>query len=390
MDEQALVSVVVPTRNESGNVHELLRRLAGLRPGIVGEVLFVDDSDDDTPEVIAGVSGGCPFPVRVLHREPSQRGDGLAGAVILGFADATGAWLCVLDGDLQHPPEVIVDLIDTARELDADLVCATRYADGGDRGGLDGGRQLVSRASTVAARALFPRSLAGISDPMSGYFLVRRDALDLARVHPRGFKILLELLVNHPDLRRAEVPFRFDRRVCGESKAGIREGLTYLRRLLALRASCRWAPRPRWLVALGFALVGATGIVVNLVALVLLVAAGLGYMLAAALATQVAIAFNYWLLERAVFSASPSSRPWQRFGRYWTLSTALLVAGLPLLWLVVSGLGIHYALGNLLVIGVLFICRFVVSDRLIWARPARSSAPAPRDFPMVEGEQVAA
>ena len=229
------MSLIVPTRNEAGNVSELLVRLGRLPAGVLGEVIFVDDSDDDTPAAIAYLAGSVDFPVAVVHREPGLRTGGLSGAVVEGFRRAGGQWLAVMDADLQHPPEVLADLVTTGESAGADIVCATRNVSGGGRDGLGAARDVISRSFAAFARRAFPRRLRGVSDPMSGFFLVRRSAVDPEALNPTGFKILLEILVRTPRLRRAEVGYEFAARHAGDSKASLRQGVTYLRHLARLR-----------------------------------------------------------------------------------------------------------------------------------------------------------
>jgi dolichol-phosphate mannosyltransferase len=148
-----------------------------------------------------------------------------------------------MDADLQHPPELLETLWSTSR-TGADFVVASRYLDGGTAKGLGGWqRRAVSTLATWAAKRVLRAELAGISDPMSGFFLVRRSCLDLSALQPRGFKLLLELLVHNPRASVVEVPYTFDARHAGVSKAGLSEGLTYLSRLIQLRAQARRAPR---------------------------------------------------------------------------------------------------------------------------------------------------
>ncbi|HET7041458.1 MAG TPA: glycosyltransferase, partial [Gemmatimonadales bacterium] len=199
----------MPTRNEAGNISELLVRLGRLPAGVLGEVIFVDDSDDGTPAAIAYLAPSVDFPVAVIHREPGERTGGLSGAVVEGFRRARGAWLGVMDADLQHPPEVLADLFGAGESAPADIVCATRNVSGGGRDGLGATRDVISKSFTTFARRAFPRRLSGVSDPMSGFFLVRRAALDPEALHPTGFKILLEILVRTPGLRRTEVGYEF-------------------------------------------------------------------------------------------------------------------------------------------------------------------------------------
>jgi len=237
------LSVIVPTRNEAGNIQPLLARLENALGGIAAEVLIVDDSDDATPEIAREVAACSALAIRVHARPAGQRRGGLGGAVLVGLSEALGPVCAVMDADLQHPPERLETLLDVSR-TGVDFVIASRYVDGGKDQGLGGWyRRAVSTLATQAAKWVLRPELAGISDPMSGFFLVRRSCLDLAALHPQGFKLLLELLVHNPQATVAEVPFTFEARHSGDSKAGIREGLTYLSRLAELRAQARRAPR---------------------------------------------------------------------------------------------------------------------------------------------------
>lgn len=233
------LTVVVPTLNERDNIAPLLRRLERVRPELRVDVLFVDDSTDDTPHVIEGQVGLYSCKVSLVHRREGERSTGLGGAVRAGLLAARSDLVCVMDADLQHPPEVLGALIDEAFDSNADVVVASRYRSAGDVGALSALRVAVSRGSTLLAKMLFPRRLRSVTDPMSGFFLVRRSAIDAAALRPRGFKILLEILVSSDALTTSEVPFRFGERCSGQSKASLREGTNYLLRLVELRGHRR-------------------------------------------------------------------------------------------------------------------------------------------------------
>lgn len=225
------VTVVVPTRNEALNIEPLLARLLPLGPR---EVLFVDDSDDNTPQIISSY----PDPrVRCLHRRPGERSGGLGGAVLAGFLSAETTFVAVIDGDLQHPPETLTDLLAAAEAAEhPDLVVASRYREGGSNAGL--GRQhrlLLSTFGTWLVRKLRPAELRGVSDPLSGCFLLRRDRVNFEDLHPDGFKILLETLLTFPWLTRTEVSYHFATRHLGHSNANIRELYRLLRTTLRRR-----------------------------------------------------------------------------------------------------------------------------------------------------------
>jgi dolichol-phosphate mannosyltransferase len=239
--------VIVPTRNEAGNVAALVERLQGgleqLRDDGVGcEIFFVDDSDDETPAAVDAVRSAwadSDGEIWCVHRPSTLRWGGLGGAVVDGLRVTGADWVCVIDGDLQHPPELVPSLLARARSradgAEVDLVVASRYCEEGSSQGLDLARTAISRLMTNVARLSFPGRLAGVTDPMSGFFLVRRKAIRVDDLRPDGFKILLEVLVRTPGLRVAEVPFTFGDRHAGESKASLSVAAQYFRHVITLR-----------------------------------------------------------------------------------------------------------------------------------------------------------
>ncbi len=236
--EEVEVALVVPTRDERENVAVLLERLPS-HPGL-RRVLFVDDSDDGTAGEVTRLGRSATQPrISARHREPTERSGGLGGAVLEGIRLTEEPWIAVMDGDLQHPPELLSRLIDRAAGGDVDLVIATRLNWDSVAEGLSPTRRLLSAAAGKAATALVGRRIAGIVDPLSGYFLVRRDALNVDALDPTGFKILLEILATHPGMRTAEVGYEFGRRRSGSSKGGIVEGVRYLRHLASMRRRIR-------------------------------------------------------------------------------------------------------------------------------------------------------
>ena len=351
------MSVIVATRNESGNIERLVRLLDEVIPTVPMEIVFVDDSDDDTVEVIDSMRGESHRSIEVIHRDRGDRGGGLGGAVLEGLKHARAPWVCVMDADLQHPPELIAELLEQADSEHLDLVVASRYCDDGDSRSLGWARAMASRSTTTAARLLFPRRLHNVTDPMSGFFLVRRDAIALDRLRPRGFKILLEILVRNPALRVAEVAFKFGERQAGRSKATIREGLRYLSLLVRLRFA-------------RFGVVGASGLVVNtLILAVLTDVVGLFYVVSAVIATQGSTLWNFTFTELWVFGDRESRRRVRtRLLMFFVMNNAALAVRGPLLVLLTSGVGIHYAVSNVLSLVTLTLVRFALADTWIWAK----------------------
>jgi cellulose synthase/poly-beta-1,6-N-acetylglucosamine synthase-like glycosyltransferase/transposase len=248
------LTVVIPTRNERDNIMPLLHALREALDGIRVEIIFVDDSDDDTPLIIKDASVAMEtsmFHVRLEHRQPGiARAGGLATAVVHGMNRAQAAYVAVIDADLQHPPEQLRVLYDKAVEQNVDLVVASRYIKGGSYGGLAGvGRRCVSVGLKWTAKLFFPGQLLRLSDPLGGFFLLRRSLLADVSLRPIGYKILLEILLRCPWRHVLEVPYHFQARAAGQSKATMRQGILALRHMLRLWREVPAAGRV-WKIAL--------------------------------------------------------------------------------------------------------------------------------------------
>ncbi|HEV2954468.1 MAG TPA: glycosyltransferase [Candidatus Dormibacteraeota bacterium] len=260
---KARLSVVIPTRNEAANVPVIVDRIKSALPGLVVDLCFVDDSDDDTPAVLERLAEADPH-VRCLLRQGADRAGGLSTAVVAGLHMATADYVCVMDADLQHPPELIPRMLELA-DGGADLVVASRYTQGGSQAGLDGAsRRMISRGATTVARLIFEEARRS-ADPLSGYFLCRRALIDGVEFRPVGFKILLELLVLlPPDIEVRDIALEFQPRAEGQSKANVRQGLLYLRHLRSLFLDVKGSART-W----KFAIVGGSGLLIFLPVLAL-------------------------------------------------------------------------------------------------------------------------
>ncbi|MGD9892568.1 MAG: polyprenol monophosphomannose synthase [Dehalococcoidia bacterium] len=230
------LTLVLPTLNERDNIRPLVDEIDLALDGIDWEAVFVDDSRDGTDAVIAAIAADDRR-VRLVHRTGARLS--LAGAVVAGFRRARGRYVCVLDADLQHPPERIVAMLHEARCSGADLVIASRYIPGGSAGGLAGPlRRFYSLGLKSLARACFPQRLARVTDPLGGFFLVRRELVRDQCLRPLGYKILLEVLVRTRWRSVREVPYRFRPRRSGLSKADLPQGISFLRHLARLVWSC--------------------------------------------------------------------------------------------------------------------------------------------------------
>ena len=366
-------SLIIPTFNERENVEALLGRLTDVLPQSGTEIIFVDDSTDDTPEIIRAAAQRCPIPVTVHHRENGI--GGLGGAVVEGMRLARGDWVVVMDADLQHPPEVVPDLIAAGMRDGADLVIGTRYAGGGTNGGLSARyRRIVSSASTVLTKVIFRNALIRVSDPMSGLFAVRTSSLDVERLRPLGYKILLELVVRNRPGRIVEVPYSFQQRHAGDSKSTVAEGLRFLKHLALLRFG---AQRFRMLA---FALIGLSGLLPNQLTLWLLTGAGVHYLPAALLANLVAVGWNFALTDALLYRNRRHRRLAGRLARFFLMGNADLVLRIPLLAVLVDGVHLGVLVANLVTLVTSFIVRFLISDKVIY----RSKPSAVVDFTALE------
>jgi putative flippase GtrA len=372
------LSVIVPTRNEAENIPLLLGRLGPAVAAMGAEIIVVDDSDDDTPIQLAWHAEHCLVPVHLLRRDKGDRSGGLGGAIVAAARHARGEWVLVLDADLQHPPETAAALARTTMRHDVDLVIGTRYAGSGSSDGLHGaGRTATSSAATRLTKAMFPRLLATVSDPMGGLFAFRASAIDLDRLNPIGFKVLLEILVRHPAARTAEFAYEMASRNAGESKASVRQGVAFLRHLVRLRRGRLVgqlrerpsSPRERIRQAMRmfvFGLIGLSGLGVNTAVLWLCYETlGLHHLVGAVLATQVSTAWNFLLVDLLVYRRNAGGSRGGRALRFALMNNVLLLARLPVLQaLIWAGVGVLLANASTLV--ALFLLRFLISDQVIF------------------------
>lgn len=361
--EHAL-TILVPTRNESGNIAMLLSRIEKAIGDIDTEVLFVDDSTDDTPQVIDQFKNQFKsIQVELLHRPLKERTGGLGGAVVAGMHVARSPLVCVMDGDLQHPPELIPQMFAKAESGPYDLVVASRRVANSDSASLGAFRNAVSKGLDLIARIMFPRQLHGVADPLTGFFLVRLEAIDLLHLQPNGFKILMEILVRNPQLRKAELPFRFGERLSGKSKASSKEAYMYLKLLLRLRLGDSVFHFSK------FALVGVSGIFVNTAALALITdVMHVHYLVSAIFATVASTTWNFLLTEFWVFDSRGKSKGrLKRYGMFFIMNNIALLFRGPILYVLTSILGVYYLISNLISLGVLTVARYFLADKWIWS-----------------------
>jgi dolichol-phosphate mannosyltransferase len=281
------LSVVVPAFGERENIPQLLQALERALAGIDWETIVVVDDADDGSEALVRERAQQDPRVRCIQRVGRR---GLASACIEGMLASSAPYLAVMDADLQHDETLVPQLLETARRAQADLAVASRYMAGGSTGGLAPSRVRVSRVASALSASLCE----GLTDPMSGFFVVRRTFLDrvVRNLYGRGFKILLDLVAAaRGEVRVAELPYRMRSRQHGESKLGARVIAEYFM-LLLYHMTGRFLPARFFL----FGAVGVTGVGVHLAVLTAAFQASGGSFLASqALATWAAMTSNFFL-----------------------------------------------------------------------------------------------
>jgi len=227
------LSIVVPTYNERENVVRLAECLADVMKDRSYELIFVDDSTDDTPIILDKLAASNPRVKSV--RRTNQRG--LGTAVVKGFEASRGHIVAVMDSDFQHPPELLPMMLNSI-DSNVDIVIPSRFVPGGDDGGLNLFRKMISGTARYMGKILL-KPLRRISDPTSGFFMFKKEVIEGVKLEPVGWKILIEVLIKGDYLHVAEIPYHFVARKAGESKMSFREQLNYIKHIIMLWKSAR-------------------------------------------------------------------------------------------------------------------------------------------------------
>ena len=281
------LSVIVPTFNEAPNVELVVGALVASLRGIDWEVIFVDDDSSDGTTNVVRLIARRDRRVRCIRRIGRR---GLAGASIEGMLSSSAPVIAIMDGDMQHDVSLLPEMLRRIRAGD-DLVIASRFYHAGSAAdGLSRTRLGGSRIATQLAQRLLHID---VSDPMSGYFAIRRPAFEALapRLSTQGFKILMDILASTKQpLRTSEMPLRFRPRQHGFSKLDNLVAAEYLSLLLAKSTGDLLSLR-----FVLFALIGGSGVVVHLAVLKMALASGLAFSLAQMTAAYVAMTGNFFL-----------------------------------------------------------------------------------------------
>jgi len=358
------LAIVLPTLNERDNLAPLVARIDSALGPEGWEVIVVDDNSPDGTAEAARALAGADTRMRVIQRFGRR---GLASAAIEGMCATAAPLVAVMDADHQHDPRLLPAMRAAVESGECDIAVASRFVAGGSAAGL--ASETRERGSRLANR--LTRKVTGVelTDPMSGYFMMRSDALRAAapRLSGIGFKILLDLLATaDPPLRVKELPLAFAERRAGESKLDTAVAFEFLVGLYD-RSLGRVIPSRFAL----FGTVGAMGVAVHMAVLTLLYRlAGEGFALATVIATFAAMTFNFWLNNRLTYrdqrlrSAGAWLKGWAGFCATCAVGALANVATATLL----QGRGVHWALAALAGIVIGSVWNYALSSRFVWGR----------------------
>ena len=352
-------SLIIPTYNERDNIVPLVERIHKALAGYNYKVLFIDDdSKDGTAELIRALSE--KYPVEVIVRKDKR---GLASAVVDGIGYAKGDIIGVMDADLQHPPEVLSDLL-KAIEDGADMAIASRYVPGGSCEGWGLARRITSRGAIFIAHVLLPLTRR-IKDPMAGFFVFKKQAIASANLKPTGYKILLEIVMEGKFQNIAEVPYTFKTRSRGQSKLNMRQQIDYLKHIYSLMR--RTGELLRFAK---FCLVGGSGVGVNEGLLWLFrEQASLPLPVASAISVEVSIISNFFFNNYFTFRDRRSSEAKSTSYRLLKFNLVSLVGlgiNVGILTLFTNVVGLHYLYSNLIGIAIAAIWNYILSTWWTW------------------------
>jgi len=288
------LTIIIPTYNERDNIQAMVTCLEDALQGISWEVIFVDDDSPDGTAELARSLAQADRRIRCLQRIKRK---GLSSACIEGILASSAPYIAVMDADLQHDERILPRMLSSLKNQPLDIVIGSRYIHGGSTGNLSPSRVWISRAATSLSRVVLNQS---ISDPMSGFFMLRRSFFEkvMHKLSGRGFKILLDILVSAAsDVRFSEQPYSMRSRTHGESKLGAVVIWEYLM-LLLYKFIGRLLPAR----FISFAAVGFSGIFVNLFFLwIFHQLASIDFIFAQMAATLVAMTSNYIMNNQFTF-----------------------------------------------------------------------------------------
>lgn len=344
------LSLIIPTYNEKGNIPELLARLEKEfdENKINAEIIVVDDnSPDGTGQILEELKKQYQD-LKIIHRKGKL---GLSSAVMEGFQIAMGDILGVMDADLSHPILKLNEMYQQIVTKGADLVIGSRYVKGGKIEGWNLYRKILSKGATLLARVFI-----NVKDPMSGFFMIKKEFIVNKKMNPRGFKILLELLIKTNIKNITEIPITFTDRTAGKSKAGIKEIVFYLRNLVG------YLPYKKEIIFefFKFVFVGLIGTIVNIFILYTLTEYfNIYYIISALFAFIVAVTANFVFNKTWTFGEKIYERTIKEYVNFLLVSLSALLVNIFFLYIFTEFLEIYYILSQIIAIGISLMINFI-------------------------------
>ena len=366
-----IVTIIPATFNEKSNIAPLVKKIMQTMKGVSYkyEILFTDDSSDNTPQEIKKYANKYPDVVKYM-RGP---GKGLSAAFIDGYKKAEGKYIVCMDADLQHPPKLIPKLIEKL-QTNNQIAIASRYIKGGSNEGLGKlwsfygiYRRLVSIGMSYFTRILFI-PIRKTTDPMTGFFAFNKNLIEGKKLEAKGFKILVEILMRTKPEKVVEIPLRFQARALENSKATITQGLNYFKHLKQLFLELPEAAR-----FFKFCLVGFLGVLVNLELLYILVEFfAVPGVVAYTFSILFTILLNYFLNSRFTYRDNRSQsrkESIRRLGYYYFFAGLTMFINLSIYHELVNNFHIHYILAALAGIIFTVFLNFFLVTKIIWKLP---------------------
>jgi dolichol-phosphate mannosyltransferase len=364
------LTVIIPTFNEEANIRNIVTAVDAVfrEHSLCGRILVVDDNSSDGTISIVNELKRTKENVEILIREKDH---GLSQSVAEGFSHAASDVFIIIDADFSHPPELIPRMYEEIRNGN-DIVIGSRYMEGGGIRKWPLKRRVISIGATFLGRLLFP----DITDPVSGFFAIRKEVVKKAPLKPRGYKILLEVLGKGTWEQEKEIPFEFVDREIGASKLKIKIIIEYARQVLDIslysfthHESAAWR---EWKRVFKFGIVGLSGILVNMGVLYYLKEyVGLYYLLAGFFGIELAILNNFIWNDLWTFGQADDlklSSTWHRLISFHAVSVGGLIINMGILYLLTSIFGVYYLVSNLIGILMGFLWNFFFNRRITWKR----------------------
>lgn len=364
------LTVIIPTFNEEANIRNIVMAVDAVfhEYSLNGQILVVDDNSSDATIGIVHELKRQKENVEILIREKDH---GLSQSVADGFSHASSDVFIVIDADFSHPPVLIPRMYEEIRKGN-DIVIGSRYMEGGGIRKWPLKRRVISIGATFLGRLLFP----DITDPVSGFFAVKKGVVDKAPLKPRGYKILLEVLGKGTWVMDKEIPFEFVDREIGSSKLKIKTIIEYAQQVADItlysfvnHGSAAWR---EWKRVFKFGIVGLSGIVVNLGILFLFVEFfAVNKDLASPIAIEISILNNFiwndlWTFG-SVENQKVSSR-WHRLIAFNIVSVGGAAINYAIFLVLTSWFAVYYLVAQLIGILIAFVWNFLVNRRVTWTR----------------------